>query len=110
MYDFSILGPLPTVEAVQEGRNAEYDKVFHYDKNGDRHALVCTFCHEFLLCEQEYNFYPIDDLEKKRHIFTWDQYVTDVNELVVIQPLVKAYKFTNSENGLAGCNWIKGLC
>jgi hypothetical protein len=65
MGDFGALGELPTVEDVQERCNKRFDELFHYDTKGERHAYVCCFCDEFILCAQERNFYGISELKKK---------------------------------------------
>jgi hypothetical protein len=56
MCDFGVLGELPTIEEVQRNVNDAFDKLFHYDKHGRRHAFVCTFCDELLMCPENTNF------------------------------------------------------
>ena len=64
MCDFGVLGQLPTVEDVQDRINESFDQLFHYDKHGTRHAIVCTFCDEYITCRENTSFLSIEELKK----------------------------------------------
>jgi hypothetical protein len=110
MVDFGVLGHVPSVEHVQAKINKSFDDLFYYDNNGDRHAYVCTFCDEFLLCAQERNFIPLTDIRKKRQLFEWSTYIDDTNDLRALQPLVDAYKFNDRDNRIRPTKLLEGLC
>ncbi|MGL5914915.1 MAG: hypothetical protein ACRCZG_01520, partial [Culicoidibacterales bacterium] len=110
MGDFNILGVLPTVEEVQQRCNVAFDALFYHDKQGVRHPYVCTFCDEFIMCEQEKNFYDIASFRKKTQLFAWSEYL-DAQEIQSIQPLVDSYTFNDRDDHLKGDTaWLKGLC
>jgi hypothetical protein len=82
MVEFGVLGHLASVESVQENINNKFDELFHYDKQDGRHAFVCTFCDEYLLCAQDRNFVPIGEVCKKCALFEWTTYVTESSILI----------------------------
>jgi hypothetical protein len=71
MCDFGVLGQLPTVEDVQHRINESFDQLlFHYDLHGNPHAIVCTFCDEYITCRENTSYLTIEELKKNRHLFT----------------------------------------
>ena len=95
MSGFGDLGELPTVDEVIERVNAKFDGLFHTDRNGKRQPYVCSFCDEFIMCEQDRNFIDINVLEKKKQLFEWREFLS-AQEMSDIQPLVDSYKFNDA--------------
>jgi hypothetical protein len=71
MVPFGPLGELPGIAIVQARINTAFDDLCHHDKDGGRHALVCTFCDEYLLSLHDRNFFPIHLVELNRDLFEW---------------------------------------
>ena len=110
MGDFGRLGVLPSVEDVQERCNAAFDNLFHRDKDGTRRPYVCSFCDEFIMCAQEKNFFPINDVKKKKDLFEWTEYLHP-DELTGLNSLVDNYKFKDVDKRVIGdASWLNDLC
>ena len=74
MVPFGPLGDLPATATVQARINTAFDNLFHHDKDGRRHAVVCTFCDEYILSRHDRNFFPIKLLRLSMvelHIWQW---------------------------------------
>ena len=113
MVPFGPLGDLPATATVQARINTAFDNLFHHDQDGRRHAVVCTFCDEYILSRHDRNFFPIKMVRKSRHLFEWTKYIKDPSELRALEPLIAAYTFHHElsnysfqpirNRGLNGC-------
>jgi hypothetical protein len=110
MVPFGPLGELPGIAIVQARINTAFDDLCHHDKDGGRHALVCTFCDEYLLSLHDRNFFPIHLVELNRDLFEWTTYITDPSELQALEPLIAAYTFHDIDNRIEPKTWLQGLC
>ena len=110
MVPFGPLGDLPATATVQARINTAFDNLFHHDKDGRRHAVVCTFCDEYILSRHDRNFFPIKMVRKSRHLFEWTKYIKDPSELRALEPLIAAYTFHDIDNRIEPKTWLQGLC
>jgi hypothetical protein len=75
------LGQLPSVEAIQERINTRFDKLFHYDKDGGRHAHVCCVCKKFIAHMDDLTWFSIDELKKNQYLLDWDKVSLDSSSI-----------------------------
>jgi hypothetical protein len=109
MCDFGVLGQLPTVEDVQDRINESFDQLFHYDKHGTRHAIVCTFCDEYITCRENTSFLSIEELKKNRHLFEWASVLSEA-EIDGIKGQMGTYVFNDIDSRIPNPEWLEGLC
>jgi hypothetical protein len=106
MGDFEQIGELPAVDDVIQQINERYDRLFYYDKNGNRSAIVCTFCDEILMCEQEINYLSFKELEANRDAVSWEKNYDATDR---IAPLEAKFQFQGSLEHLTDVSLLDGL-
>ena len=106
MGDFGPIGELPSVEEIKQRINDQYDSLFHYDNNGNRSALVCTFCDEILMYHQDVNYLSFDALAKNKSAVSWESVIQGSDRI----PCLEAkYTFQGSLSKLQDVTLLDGL-
>lgn len=104
------LGELPSSDIIQDRINKRYDELFHYDKNGKRHAYVCTVCNEIIPALEDLVWLSVENLKKNANCLRWE-HVRKVPMSPAPKGVQEQYVFNDIDGLLPGgaSAWMKGL-
>ena len=106
MATFSRIGTVRSTEEIIQEINNRYDCMFHYDRQGNRTPLVCTFCDEILMCWEEVNYVSFEKLEDNRSAVSWE---SNFSNNARITSLEDKFSFQGSLEKLPNVDVLDGL-